>query len=78
MKLSPSLRGSEATKAIHKNKKTQKADSSLFTQAAQPAHHDFKNCGGALRVFEKFRAGVTLSGNDCPKFFKPRESLTQS
>ena len=59
------------------NLKTQQ-DSRIFTQAAQPAHHDSKNCGGALRVFEKFRAGVTLSGNDCPKFFKPRESLTQS
>ena len=47
MKLSPSLRESEATAAIHKDK-SQKVDSRNFTQTAQPAHHDSRNCGGAV------------------------------
>ena len=63
----PSLRGSEATEAkqgeaaaslvIHKDK-AQKVDS---RETAQLTHHDSRNCGGALRVFEKFRVGVTLA-----------------
>ncbi|WP_299326463.1 hypothetical protein [uncultured Helicobacter sp.] len=52
MKLSPSLRDFALAKSWQstssKNAKAQKVDSRIFTQATQPAHHDSKNCGGAV------------------------------
>ena len=57
----------------NKNKKTQKADSSLFTQAAQPAHHDSKNCGGAVGAL-RFLGKVSELG--VRAFHKNRNTAT--
>lgn len=44
-------------------------DKATFLKKLVLLQYDSKGCGGVLARFEKFRVGVTLSGNDCPKFF---------
>ena len=73
-----SLRESEATEAIHKNIKTQKVDSRFFTQTAQPAHHDSRNCGVASGAFCGFWGRARLEICGYPKIHKIAAMDTQS
>ena len=44
-------------------------DKATFLKKLVLLQYDFKGCSGVLARFGKFRVGVILSGNDCPKFF---------
>ena len=72
-----SLRADNGGEAIHKDTR-QKVDSRFFTQTAQPAHHDSRNCGVASGAFCGFWGRARLEVCGYPKIHKIAAMDTQS